>query len=113
MFYNNVFDAKNASTAVNYIEENYIQHNPFVPRGIEAFINFFTRLFDYYPDFSQIKRVYLPSCPKNAYYLSIQNQSQSEYVVNCYLFTTVYLFIKLLLIYIFYCLFVYILNVLY
>jgi len=32
-FYDNVFIAKNASAAVNYLEENYIQHNPNVPTG--------------------------------------------------------------------------------
>ena len=41
-FYKNVFDAKNASAAADYIVENYIQHNPFVPTGREAFISFFT-----------------------------------------------------------------------
>jgi predicted SnoaL-like aldol condensation-catalyzing enzyme len=38
-FYKDVFIAKNASAAVNYLEENYIQHNPNVPTGREAFIN--------------------------------------------------------------------------
>ena len=44
-FYNNVFIAKNASAAVNYLEENYIQHNPNVPTGGDAFINIFTKIF--------------------------------------------------------------------
>jgi len=45
-FYNNVFDAKNASAAVNYLDEDYIQHNPTVTTGREAFINAFTQIFE-------------------------------------------------------------------
>ena len=41
-FYNNVFFAKNASAAVNYLEQDYIQHNPTVSTGREAF-NAFTQ----------------------------------------------------------------------
>ena len=41
-FHNNVFIAKNASAAFNYLEEDYIQHNPNVPTGREGFINAFT-----------------------------------------------------------------------
>jgi len=58
-FYNNVFFAKNASAAVNYLEQDYIQHNPNVPTGREAFINAFTQIFKQNPNFStQIKRIY-------------------------------------------------------
>jgi predicted SnoaL-like aldol condensation-catalyzing enzyme len=58
-FYDNVFVAKNASAAVNYLEENYIQHNPNIPTGREAFFNAFTKIFQQTPDFStQIQRIY-------------------------------------------------------
>jgi predicted SnoaL-like aldol condensation-catalyzing enzyme len=58
-FYDDVFIAKNASAAVNYLEENYIQHNPNVPTGREAFINAFTKIFQQNPGFStQIQRIY-------------------------------------------------------
>jgi predicted SnoaL-like aldol condensation-catalyzing enzyme len=58
-FYTDVFIAKNASAAVNYLEENYIQHNPNVPTGREAFINIFTKIFQQNPGFStQIQRIY-------------------------------------------------------
>jgi predicted SnoaL-like aldol condensation-catalyzing enzyme len=58
-FYNNVFIAKNASAAVNYLEENYIQHNPNVPTGRDAFINIFTKIFQN-PLFNiEIKRIYV------------------------------------------------------
>jgi predicted SnoaL-like aldol condensation-catalyzing enzyme len=58
-FYNKVFLAKNASAAVNYLEQNYIQHNPNVPTGRQAFINAFTQIFKQNPNFStQIKRIY-------------------------------------------------------
>ncbi len=58
-FYNKVFFAKNASAAVNYLEEDYIQHNPNVPTGREAFINAFTLIFEQSPNFStQIQRIY-------------------------------------------------------
>ena len=39
-FYKNVFDAKNASAAADYIVENYIQHNPFVPTGEKHSLTF-------------------------------------------------------------------------
>lgn len=58
-FYNNVFISKNASAAVNYLEENYIQHNPNVPTGRDAFINIFTKIFQN-PLFNiEIKRIYV------------------------------------------------------
>jgi hypothetical protein len=49
-FYNNIFFAKNASAAVNYLEQDYIQHNPNVPTGREAFINAFTQIFKQNPN---------------------------------------------------------------
>ncbi len=58
-FYNKVFLAKNASAAVNYLEQDYIQHNPNVATGRQAFINAFTQIFKQNPNFStQIKRIY-------------------------------------------------------
>jgi predicted SnoaL-like aldol condensation-catalyzing enzyme len=58
-FYNRVFLAKNASAAVNYLEQDYIQHNPNVATGRQAFINAFTQIFKQNPNFStQIKRIY-------------------------------------------------------
>jgi predicted SnoaL-like aldol condensation-catalyzing enzyme len=58
-FYNKVFLAKNASAAVNYLEQNYIQHNPNVPTGRQAFINAFTQILKQNPNFTtQIKRIY-------------------------------------------------------
>lgn len=58
-FYSKVFFAKNASAAVNYLEEDYIQHNPNVPTGREAFINAFTLIFEQSPNYStQIQRIY-------------------------------------------------------
>lgn len=58
-FYNNVFFAKNASAAVNYLEEDYVQHNPNVPTGRQAFINAFTQIFKQNPNFNtQIQRIY-------------------------------------------------------
>jgi predicted SnoaL-like aldol condensation-catalyzing enzyme len=57
-FYNNVFTAKNASAAVNYLEEDYIQHNPTVPTGRAAFINAFTQIFEQNGFSLQIQRTY-------------------------------------------------------
>jgi len=58
-FYNDVFIAKNASAAINYLEENYIQHNPNVQTGRDAFINAFTEIFQQNPNFNtQIQRIY-------------------------------------------------------
>ena len=58
-FIENVFIAKNASAAVNYLEEDYTQHNPMVPTGREAFINAFTQIFKQNPNFSsQVQKTY-------------------------------------------------------
>jgi predicted SnoaL-like aldol condensation-catalyzing enzyme len=58
-FHNNVFTVKNASAAVNYLEEDYIQHTPTVPTGREGFINAFTEIFEQNPNFNaQIQRIY-------------------------------------------------------
>jgi predicted SnoaL-like aldol condensation-catalyzing enzyme len=59
-FIDNVFIAKNVSAAVNYLEEDYIQHNPMVPTGREAFINTFTQIFEQNPNFDyQVQRTYV------------------------------------------------------
>jgi predicted SnoaL-like aldol condensation-catalyzing enzyme len=58
-FYNKVFHAKNASAAVNYLEQDYILYDPNVTTGRQAFINAFTQIFKQNPNFStQIKRIY-------------------------------------------------------
>ena len=58
-FIDNVFTAKNVSAAVNYLEEDYIQHSPTAPTGREAFINIITRLFEENPNFNyQVQRTY-------------------------------------------------------
>ena len=73
-FYKNVFDAKNASAAADYIVENYIQHNPFVPTGREAFTNFFTKFFSMNPvSSSEIKRIYA-----DGDYVLVNHSSQSN-----------------------------------
>ena len=73
-FYKNVFDAKNASATADYIVENYIQHNPFVPTGREAFISFFTKFFNMNPvSSSEIKRIYA-----DGDYVLVHHSSQSN-----------------------------------
>lgn len=58
-FCNKVFLAKNASAAANYLEQDYVQHNPNVATGRQAFINAFTQIFKQNLNFStQIKRIY-------------------------------------------------------
>lgn len=54
-FYNNVFIAKNASTAINYLEEKYIKYNLKVKRK-DAFINIFTRV-SFKPCFQQEEKM--------------------------------------------------------
>jgi predicted SnoaL-like aldol condensation-catalyzing enzyme len=77
-FIKNVFDSKNASAAADYIVENYIQHNPFIPTGREAFINFFTKFFSLNPDSSQeIKRIYT-----DGDYVLVHHSSQSNNTNN-------------------------------
>lgn len=40
-FWREVFQARNMDLAPEYMAEDYIQHNPNVPSGREAFVNFF------------------------------------------------------------------------
>jgi predicted SnoaL-like aldol condensation-catalyzing enzyme len=40
-FWREVFQARNMDLAPKYMKEDYIQHNPNVPGGREAFMNFF------------------------------------------------------------------------
>jgi predicted SnoaL-like aldol condensation-catalyzing enzyme len=73
-FYKNVFDARNGSATADYIVENYIQHNPFVSTGREAFIKFFTKFFSLNPDSSsKIKRIYA-----DGDYVLVHHSSQSN-----------------------------------
>ena len=58
-FIENVLIARNVTAAVNYLEDDYIQHNPMVPTGREAFINAFTQIFEQNPNFDyQVQRTY-------------------------------------------------------
>jgi predicted SnoaL-like aldol condensation-catalyzing enzyme len=43
-FWREVFQARNMDLAPKYMAEDYIQHNPNVPTGRQAFIDFFGRL---------------------------------------------------------------------
>lgn len=40
-FWREVFQARNMDLAPKYMAENYIQHNPSVPTGRQAFVDFF------------------------------------------------------------------------
>jgi predicted SnoaL-like aldol condensation-catalyzing enzyme len=80
-FYKDVFDAKNASAAVNYIEENYIQHNPFVPTGRQAFIDFFTGFFNQNLDYSsEIQKIYTDGDYVLVHHLSRSNNTDSAII---------------------------------
>ncbi|HLX81608.1 MAG TPA: nuclear transport factor 2 family protein [Burkholderiales bacterium] len=43
-FWREVFEAAHMDLAPNYMAEGYIQHNPRVPTGRQAFIDFFTKV---------------------------------------------------------------------
>ena len=43
-FWREVFEAAHMELAPNYMAETYIQHNPRVPTGRQAFIDFFTKV---------------------------------------------------------------------
>jgi predicted SnoaL-like aldol condensation-catalyzing enzyme len=43
-FWREVFEAAHMDLAPNYMAEDYIQHNPRVPTGRQAFIDFFTKV---------------------------------------------------------------------
>jgi predicted SnoaL-like aldol condensation-catalyzing enzyme len=42
-FWREVFQARNMDLAAKYMAENYMQHNPTVPTGRQAFMDFFGR----------------------------------------------------------------------
>jgi predicted SnoaL-like aldol condensation-catalyzing enzyme len=83
-FYNDVFIAKNASAAINYLEPNYIQHNPNVPTGREALINVFTKIFQQNPNFNtQIQRIYTDGDHVIVHSFSL-SKSSSNAIVDIY-----------------------------
>ena len=43
-FWREVFEAAHMDLAPSYMAENYVQHNPRVPTGRQAFIDFFTKM---------------------------------------------------------------------
>jgi hypothetical protein len=43
-FWREVFEAAHMDLAPKYMAESYIQHNPNVPTGRQAFIDFFTKV---------------------------------------------------------------------
>ena len=42
-FWREVFQTRNMERAPQYMAEDYIQHNPYVPTGRQAFMDFFSR----------------------------------------------------------------------
>ncbi len=58
-FYNKIFrDHKPKEAVEQYVGDKYIQHNPYVPDGTEAFLGFFIPYFQTNPDsIAEIKRV--------------------------------------------------------
>ena len=57
-FYDEVFNHHNAEAAVNYMRADYIQHNPGVGQGCNAFIAAFKEKFQKVPLFHlEIKRI--------------------------------------------------------
>ncbi|WP_411824105.1 ester cyclase [Leptospira sp. 'Mane'] len=58
-FYNLIFkDHKPKEAVERYVGDKYIQHNPYVPDGTEAFLGFFIPFFKENPDsIAEIKRI--------------------------------------------------------
>jgi predicted SnoaL-like aldol condensation-catalyzing enzyme len=57
-FYEEVFNGHNADAARKYLREDYIQHNPGVGQGREAFIEAFRKKFEQVPHFHlDVKRI--------------------------------------------------------
>jgi predicted SnoaL-like aldol condensation-catalyzing enzyme len=58
-FQNRVFNDKDLSAALEYVREDYIQHNPEVPNGRAAFMAHFGEFVKTHPDLRwDIKRVF-------------------------------------------------------
>lgn len=56
-FHRTVLNEKNAEAAELYVSADYIQHNPRIPDGLEAFKNFVRTMRERFPNsFSEIKR---------------------------------------------------------
>lgn len=56
--YDVVFNGHNLDRAKEFIKDNYIQHNPGVPTGLEGFLTAFKEHFKKFPDFKvEVKRV--------------------------------------------------------
>lgn len=50
-FYDLMFNQNQPAAAIErYVGDVYIQHNPHVPDGKQAFIDYFTRMAEQYPD---------------------------------------------------------------
>ncbi len=59
-FYEEVFNGHDAQAAVKYLREDYIQHNPGVGQGRQAFIDAFAGKFQQVPGFKlNVKRIIL------------------------------------------------------
>ncbi|BDA77214.1 hypothetical protein LPTSP3_g01440 [Leptospira kobayashii] len=58
-FYNLIFkDHKPKEAVERYVGDKYIQHNPYVPNGTEAFLEYFIPYFKNNPDsISEIRRI--------------------------------------------------------
>jgi predicted SnoaL-like aldol condensation-catalyzing enzyme len=54
-FWREVFEAGHLELAEKYMDENYIQHNPNVPTGRKAFIDFFSKFIKPQPIADSIK----------------------------------------------------------
>jgi len=57
-FYEAALNEKNTDKALNFLGDNYIQHNPHVPDGIEGFLKFIRFRRDKFPGArNEVKRV--------------------------------------------------------
>lgn len=57
-FYDAALNEKNPDKARTFLGDKYIQHNPYVPDGIEAFLKFIKYRRDKYPNArNEVKRV--------------------------------------------------------
>lgn len=85
-FYNEFFNEHNINSALKYVKENYIQHNPGVGQGRQSLMDAFQEKFHLHPDFKlEIKMIISEEDMVVVYLKNIDTQGRTKVrVVDIY-----------------------------